>query len=269
VIQAYDLPDRAHKDFPDVETELQDRIRKSMLKLVEDHFQAGCRWEIHSRVSYEDAADEIIEYIKDNEIDLTFIGQKYGENRQARYGRKIVGAAASDIFLVPQSRYRTPDPVLCAADFSESSVVAFERAMDIAKAQNGRLHCHFVSDATRAYFPAATQRSTGHDRGRFRKKYARFLEKYGLSPEEVPCRIEVGDAVSDAAEAIYREANRQKAGLVVVGAQGDASKVTTLLGNLCETLRRMEKDMPVMVVKHRLRRRGSRFYSLAPREAQQ
>ncbi len=258
-VQAYDLPDRADKDFPDPETELSELIRKNLLKSVDEFFKTECHWEIETRVGYEDAAKEIIAYIRESSADLTLLGQKFGENRQARYSRKIIAETACDILLVPQMGALSMNPVLCAVDFSEDSSIAFEKALDISRAEAGQMHCYFVSDPTRAYFPATTKRSSDRDLHRFRQTYEQFLKGYGLSPEAVPCRIELHDTVSSEAEAIHQTASEYNARLIVVGARGDAAKTTSLFGHLCETFRTMEKDLPVMLVKPQPRKKLSWF----------
>lgn len=259
VIQAYDLPDRANKTFPDVETELRDLIRKNILQSVDDFFQTECHWEIETRVGYEDAANEIIAYIGEACSDLTLLGHKYGENRQARYSRKIIAETACDILLVPEIDSTWMNPVLCAVDFSEESGRAFEKALDISRAEAGSMSCYFVSDPTRAYFPATTQRSSDRDLRRFQETYEQFLKSYGLSPDDIPCRIELHEAISSEAEAIHQAASEQNARLIVVGARGDAAKMTSLFGNLCETFRIMEKELPVMLVKPQPRKKTSWF----------
>ena len=259
VIQAYDLPDRANKSFPDVETELRDLIRRNLLKSVDEFFKTECHWEVETRVGYEDAAKEVIGYIQESCADLTLLGQKYGENRQARYSRKILAETACDILLVPQISSVSLHPVLCAVDFSEESGIAFEKALDISRAEAGPMSCYFVSDPTRAYFPATTRRSSDRDLRRFHETYEQFLQRYGLSPDDIPCRIELNDAVNSEAEAIHQTASEQNARLIVVGARGDAAKMTSLFGNLCETFRIMEKDVPVMLVKPQPRKKASWF----------
>lgn len=255
-IQAYDLPDRANRKFPDVETELNEMIKDEMHRSVDEHFEEKCMWEVETQVGYEDAAKEITEFIKSRGIGLTFIGQKYGENREARYSRRIAAEAESDILFVPQYAEMSVDPILCAIDFSDESAKAFERALDISKAGGAELNCYFVSDPSRAYFPATTERSLSYYQQQAQKIQEKFLKGYGLSADEIPCRIEAGDNVtSSEAENIYRTAANRNARLIVVGAQGDTARETSLLGNLTETFRLMEKEMPIMIVKNPQRRR--------------
>lgn len=257
VIQAYDLPDRASRRFPDVETELTDIVRDELHQSVDTRFDEHRSWDVVTEVGYEDAAQEIVEYIKDNDVDLTVIGQKSGENREGHYGQKVASEAPSDILFVPQDAAQIISPVLCAIDFSDESTRAFELSLDIKSAAEAALICYFVSDPSRAYFPASTTRSSQIHETQCRKTCQEFLDAYGFSLEDVACLIEAGDPMKSAAENIYKTAQDNQAGLIVVGAQGDTATMTSLLGNLCESFRLLEKDIPVLIVKHARRRKLS------------
>ncbi len=259
-IQAYDLPDRASKRFPDVETELKSIILDEIRQSVDSYFESDCQWDIVTRVGYEDAAREIVDYIQDREIDVTLIGQKYGENRQARYSQKIAAHARSDLLFVTQDAPGPDGPILCAIDFSEASVKAFELALDLSRSWGVGLVCYFVSDPARAYFPATTERSSSRDEQQSRKAFEAFLKHYELTPDQVSCRIEINDQIGNAAESIYQAAIEERSGLIIAGAMGDTAKVTSLLGNICETFRLMKKEIPVLITKHESRRKFPWFW---------
>ncbi|MFP4533822.1 MAG: universal stress protein [Desulfobacterales bacterium] len=259
-IQAYDLPDRGNRSFPDIETELNSIIREEMHKSVDSHFEEECQWDIATQVGYEDASREIVDYIKENKIDLTLIGQKFGENREARYSRKIAAEASSDLLFVPQYAEKSIDPILCAIDFSPQSVRAFERTLDMSRTWGVEMNCYFVCDPTRAYFPATTERSASHYQQQAKRAYEQFLKDYELSPADMPCRIETGHELTSEAENIYQAAIDDNARLIVLGAQGDTANVTSLLGNLSESFRLMEKEIPVMVLKNPPRKKFFQFW---------
>ncbi|MFW6054409.1 MAG: universal stress protein [Thermodesulfobacteriota bacterium] len=260
VIQAYDLPDKSDKKFPDLETELKRIISDQMQATVDRHFENGCHWEVVIRVGYEDAAGEVISYIKENAIDLVLLGQKYGENREARYSRKIGAESEADILFVPQEAEKSSGPVICAVDFSQASGKAFERGLDVSRSWRTRLICYGISDPTRSYFPATTTRSSSLYQEKSRRACRDFLKQYHLSLDQVPCLIEKDGRISNEAKNIYEAAVREKAGLIVVGARGDTTNVTSLLGNLCETFRLMEKEIPVLIVKQASRRKFPWFW---------
>lgn len=255
-IQAYSLPDAARKDFPDVETELKDMINESIQKSVKSCFGKDARWQVVIQVIYEDAAQAVVDYSGGKEIGLTVIGQKYGKDRQANYGHKIAALADSDVLIVPQDARPSKSPIMCAVDFSDASIRAFERALDISRSLLAPLICYAISDPSHAYFPASTLRSYKSETRRSAKAFEKFLTSYGLSPDQVPCRIEVTDQVrhENEAEKIYAATLQEKAGLIVVGASGEKEKTTSLLGHLCESFRLMEKEMPVMIVQSKSRK---------------
>jgi nucleotide-binding universal stress UspA family protein len=66
----------------------------------------------------------------------------------------------------------------------------------------------------------------------------------------VELRLRVNEEFKSQAEKLYEEAETQRTDLLIIGAKGKTSVVTSLLGNVTERLRRMEKKMPVMIMKN-------------------
>lgn len=250
-IQAYALPDRKRQDFPDLETELSARIEAELHRSVDEHFSDVCKWRVVTTVSYEDAARDVVSFVNDEAIDLTLIGQKSGVGREERSGKRIAADIRGDLLFVPDTARLTIERLLFAGDFSEATDKAFKRALGLASVADAVLTCYFVADAARAYFPATTERSQKKYRQQCDTAYREFLERFGFSPDDIPCTISEGEvAVQQEAERIYRLAEEDAVDLILIGARGDTSTVTSLLGNLCESLRLMEKQIPVMIVKH-------------------
>ncbi|MDY6905528.1 MAG: universal stress protein [Thermodesulfobacteriota bacterium] len=249
VIQSYDLPDRTQKGFPDVETELQQIVRNSLYQSVKQGFTEQCQWHVETRVGQDDAAVEIINYTDENPADLILIGQKPGENRRARYGKKVSAETTGDILFVPQNAALRVDPLLCASDFTDAGARAFERALGISKTAGVRLLPFFITDPTRAYFPTTTTRSTRKYEEKACETYAAFLKRYNIQPDSLPCLVELGDPMKSEAETIYAAAEKRDTGLILVGARGSTQTPTSHLGNLCESLRLLDKQIPVMIVK--------------------
>ena len=249
-IQAYDLPDKKSKKYPDLETSLSQTIRKEINHVVSERFQTDIRTEVVTKIESEDAADMIIEFTRNEQVDLTLIGQKFGEERAGHYGQKIATQAKSDLMFVPESPELSAEKILCALDFSSQSERAFQRALDIKQVTGAQMSCHYIYDTSKSYFPATTLRSTSNMEKTARKKFRRFLEKFDLTPEEVDCNFEINDKIKGHAARINEEAESQKAQLVIIGARGQAATVTSLLGNVTENIRRMDMEMPVMILKN-------------------
>lgn len=249
-IQAYDLPDKSSKKFPDLETDLSTKIKAEINSVVSSHFKRKINTDVITRIEDEDAANVIIDFTRKEDVDLALIGQKYGEDRSGHYGHKIAAEALTDLMFVPEEPDLKLDKVLCAVDFSRDSEKAFRRALDIVQSTDSTIICHYLYDSSKSYFPATTIRTKGVLDKKVHKRFRKFLKKFDLTPDDIELRMRVNEEFKSQAEKLYEEAASLEVDLLVVGAKGKTSVVTSLLGNVTERLRRMEKQMPVMIMKN-------------------
>ncbi|MEF8845559.1 MAG: universal stress protein [Bacteroidales bacterium] len=249
-IQAYDLPDKSSKKFPDLESDLSTKIKSEINSVVSSHFKRNINTDVITRIENEDAANVIIDFTRKEEVDLALIGQKYGEDRSGHYGHKIAAEALTDLMFIPEDPELSLNKILCAVDLSKVSEKAFRRCLDISRAVDAPIICHYLYDTHKSYFPATTIRTKGVMEKKIRKRFRKFLKKFDLTPDDVELRLRVNEEFKSQAEKLYDEAEDQKVDLLVVGAKGKTSVVTSLLGNVTERLRRMEKQMPVMIMKN-------------------
>ncbi|MFO7962807.1 MAG: universal stress protein [Desulfobacterales bacterium] len=249
-IQAYDLPDKRKKSFEEVKASLDRKIREELDQLVDLRFRRDYGIEVITRIEEEDAAEGVISFVEEDGIDLVMIGQKPGADRKGLYGKKIAAHTASDILFVPE--YTEPEIItraLCAVDFSEVSEAAFEIAVRLFKKHRVHVLCYAVQDPSTAYFPATTRKSAGKKQSGLEQGYQKFLEKWDLKAEDFPCRIEAADSLLSEPERLYGFAEEKEVQLVIIGAKGETETETSLLGNITETLRRMQTHIPIMIVK--------------------
>ena len=249
-IQAYDLPDKSSKKFPDLESDLSTKIKSEINSVVSSHFKRNINTDVITRIENEDAANVIIDFTRKEEVDLALIGQKYGEDRSGHYGHKIAAEALTDLMFIPEDPELSLNKILCAVDLSKVSEKAFRRCLDISRAVDAPIICHYLYGTHKSYFPATTIRTKGVMEKKIRKRFRKFLKKFDLTPDDVELRLRVNEEFKSQAEKLYDEAEEQKVDLLVVGAKGKTSVVTSLLGNVTERLRRMEKQMPVMIMKN-------------------
>ena len=249
-IQAYDLPDKSSKKFPDLETDLSTKIKAEINSVVSSHFKRKINTDVITRIEDEDAANVIIDFTRKEDVDLALIGQKYGEDRSGHYGHKIAAEALTDLMFVPEEPDLKLEKVLCAVDFSRDSEKAFRRALDIVQSTDSTIICHYLYDSSKSYFPATTIRTKGVLDKKVHKRFRKFLKKFDLTPDDIELRMRVNEEFKSQAEKLYEEAASLEVDLLVVGAKGKTSVVTSLLGNVTERLRRMEKQMPVMIMKN-------------------
>ncbi|MFO8236423.1 MAG: universal stress protein [Bacteroidales bacterium] len=249
-IQAYDLPDKGSKKYPDLKSSLSKTIEEEINSVVSNHFKKQIKTEVTTKIEDEDASNVIIEFIKKENVDLTLIGQKAGEKREGHYGHKIAAKAQSDLMFIPEDPELSIEKILCAIDLSKLSVKAFRRSLDIANAINAEMVCQYIFDSSKSYFPAATNRTSSAMEKQFRKKYNKFVKQFGLKPTDIKCRYEVNETMKSQAEKIYQSAEEENTQLIIIGSKGQTSSITSLLGNITENFRRMKKQIPIMIMKN-------------------
>lgn len=249
-IQAYDLPDKSSKNFPDLKTSLSQRIEEEINSVVSSHFKQKIDTNVITKIEHEDAANVIIDFTRKEKVDLTLVGQKYGEDRTGHYGHKIAAEAATDLMFIPEKPEMRVNKILCATDLSKASEEAFERALDIAKAADTELMGYYLYDIRKSYFPATTMRTQRMLEKKIQHRFRKYLARFDVDPESVPLELGVNEEFKSQAEKLYETAEAENADLLIVGARGRTSVVTTLLGNVTERLRRIEKQIPVMIIKN-------------------
>ena len=248
VIQAYDLPDKASKSYPDLETSLTQLIRDELHTAIRPEL-IGQEYEIVIRVDEENAAKVVMEFVKTHNIDLTVLGEKAGQDRTSYYGRKIAREVQSDVIFVPEYAEVRFDTIMYATDFSRESERAFHLARHLAASAG--MQFYYLHDTTSAYFPMGTVPTTQRRvRRRIEKKKAQFGKRLKINKEYIePVVYEHGNLENPASTMLKTAADKQS-DLIVVGAKGFPGNVTTLLGNISENLRVMEKEIPVWITKN-------------------
>lgn len=250
VIQAYDLPDKGDKQFPNVEKDLSRAIHQSLTDQISDTVPESLETEIVIEIEDQDAANRILECIDELDIDLVLIGQKSGEDRQGHYAKKIIKNCKSDTLFITADANLKIDKILCAIDFSKNSHSAFSRGLYFHNNYGSKLVCYYINDTTSAYFPASTVKSADSARKKAKEQYRKFLKQFDMNPDQVACHILHADANTSEGYHIGETAASENADLIIVGAKGDTQNVTSLLGHVCESLRVLQKEVPVMIVKN-------------------
>jgi nucleotide-binding universal stress UspA family protein len=242
VIQAYDLTDLKPTELTELQEKVQSRLEARIDRLI--------KGPVHTRVlveiEQEDASRRVIEISREQKADLVILGKKYGENRDLRYEKKITEEVESNLLFVPEDALLSTDHILCALDFSEDSKHAFTLALELKGGREAQLSCYYLYDTGSSYFPASTLRSSASFEQRLRKRVKAFLSEFDLKPEEVPCHIEIDDSQT---RSHAQRLTDHAASLVIVGAKGDVSSATSVLGNTIKNLRHIDYRAPVLIIK--------------------
>jgi len=248
-IQAYDL-ERKGKKLDDIRSSLVQTIHNKIDDAVNRQFSVNTQTKVITKIEEEDASQGVLEVISQEEVDLTLIGQKYGENREVRYAKKIAAKAESDLLFIPEDPPDNIQNIFCAVDFSEDSEKAFQKALEMARETGAKLSCYYVHDYHKTFFPAETDQALSSIEKKTGKAWEKYIAKFDVQPTQVDCRFDINEKLNNSAEKIYSEAFNAGADLIVVGAKGQTGSSTSLLGNITENLMHIDNEIPVMIIQN-------------------
>lgn len=251
VFQAYDIPEK-ERGSRLVKNKLDDHVNWK----VREHSGAfnlkGTQVETKVIKESRDAAQVVIDYIREHKVDLTTLGKKADEERAEMYSGRIMAYGESDMLLVPLTPHHKIDNVLTALDFSRVSTKAFQIANQIAEHTNSHLACHLLFSMPKIYFPLTPSQSIArYIENKGKKRMEEFLNNHAKDPLKISRYAEVSDYNKQGVK-IMEKANATEAKLVVVGAKGKTSSHATLLGFIAEEVRKYKSPVPVLVVKNPL-----------------
>ena len=249
VFQAYDIPEK-EKGSGLVKKKLDEHVKWK----VREHSSAYDLKEtqVETQVIKEnrDAAQVVIDYIRENKVDLTTLGKKADEDRAEMYSGRIMAYGESDMLLVPLTPHHQIDHVLTALDFSKVSIKAFHIANQIANHTNSHLACHLLFSMPKVYFPLTPRQSIArYIENKGKKQMEAFLNNHAKEPLKISRYAEVSD-YNEQGVKVMEKANASEAKLLVVGAKGRTSSHATLLGFIAEEVRKYKSPVPVLVVKN-------------------
>ena len=249
VIQAYDIPEQK-RNATQIRRKLDDHLQWKVREHTAGYNLEQTRVETKVIPESRDAAQVVIDFIREHDVDVTTLGKKADEERTEMYSGRIMAYGESDMLLVPVSPTHKIDHVLTALDFSGVSAKAFRIASRIAEYTQSHLACHLLFTMPKIYFPLTPRQSIErYIRKRGKKRMEDFLKKYADEPLKISRYAEVTDYNQQGVN-VMEKANATEAKLVVVGAQGRTSSHATLLGFVAEEVRKYKSPVPVLVVKN-------------------
>jgi len=249
IIQPSDLPKKDEDSLNEVKSSIDEMISTEFKNFLKKELGDDVIINIHTQIAKDDGLETIVTNVEDLDVDVLMIGQKYGEYRQKFHSRKPFAESDCDVLFVPENPPLQISRILCAIDYSEISKTAFAKAFYLHKNQNSDLICYYLQDISRTYFPATTSTSENYIQSKAETKHRDFLSQFNLNPEDYPLKIGTGEQLTSEAEKLYKTAGEMKADLIIIGAAGKTSNETSLLGNIAETLRRMDTYIPIMIIK--------------------
>lgn len=250
VIQDSGAPDEIASLYPELDRPLSELIEEDLQAKVEENFDSELDVKKEVVVSSGSVSDTIIEWARDEKIDLALLGKKTGYRGKGILSGKIVRLAHCSVLFVPESARFSLQEIQVPIDLSEFSRMALDKAIEIADKTGGEIECQYVYSMPRQYFPYIQRRedTTAKLADESQKACDRFLGKSIGKRSNVEC-VTSHDPEGDVAECIYHHANLTQKDIIVVGSKGRTNAASVLLGSTAEKLAGFEKSIPILIVK--------------------
>ncbi len=252
VIQAYDLPEESEKHYRNIYKSVDEFISNKLNQNLNKNILENIKTKIDIRIEKKDASEVIIEQIRRKNICLTLLGKKAESERKELYSARVIALGESDFLLIPANTINKIESILLATDLTKQSTDAFNKAIEMAKATNAAIHCQYIYKLSKKYFPLSlSEDQTTSIKAEAKKKQARFLKKVDDSQAPVSFSIEPAEYEKQV-DKIFEKATENNAGIIMIGAKGRTSQITTALGYITEGLRKYESNIPVYINKNKL-----------------
>jgi nucleotide-binding universal stress UspA family protein len=249
--------------FPDT-GEIFDRVHQlcnsDMAKLA-DRLPQDSVEVVQAQVRNPSAATGILEYVKDNAIDLVVM------TTEGRRGlrRALMGSVASKVVQLapcPVLTVRESDPpreakriakVLVPVDFSMPSQQALKVALDVAQRHGAALEAlHVVEDFSNfpSFYRSSMPSSDAEDTlgKQAEEQLSELMRRLGREREQGMPETTVAHTHGKAADAVAAHADKTGADLIVIATRGLTGLSRVLIGSTAERVIAMA-DCPVMSLK--------------------
>jgi nucleotide-binding universal stress UspA family protein len=248
VIQAYDLPDSDQRSSQ-TERKVKDHIRWKVEEHLREYALQNTKVEIFVKKENRDAAQVVIDFLAEAEVDLTILGKKAEEERKEMYSERIMSHGESDMLLVPVSPRRKGANILMALDLSSQSERAFQVARKVAEKTSSEIACQPLFSLPARFFPfTGFPQGDSRDKKKLQKQMQRFIEKMDADKEQLSCYDSV-DKYEEQGKVLMSKANATETHLVVIGAKGRTDNPSSLLGLVANQTRKYTSPVSILIVK--------------------
>lgn len=205
-------------------------------------------------------ADEIIEYSKDPDIELVVLGNDsqtiVDKVFLGSVADKVINKVDKSILLVKSGEFKRPHNILVPFDFSEHCIHALEKALEIAKVNEAKVHLVNVLEvhydgfyATYVVKNGLTEAMTEmieETKEQMTQKFYDFLATKGLK-DKIEFSI-ITDKEGRISETLNRFSIEKDIDFIVMGSHKRGKVMRTLLGSVSYNLIRLT-DKPILIVK--------------------
>lgn len=248
VMQTYDLPESVTSMFPELDRPLEEIIKEELSEKIAA-YNDTTEIEMKCIVREGDVAQNIAEFTRQNKIDLIIMGNKLGYDGDGIVNGRVARQVKSSLLFVPNTSPEYIKNILTVIDFSDISEKAFRKGKEISEKLEAGFFCQYLYNLPLDYFPNRPHEKFISRMQKFGgKEFEKYLRRMKIFDSNLSCEFTL-DEDGNPAQKIYKYALKKEAGLIVVGEKGSSEKSAGMIGTISIKLKRMERNIPVLIVK--------------------
>jgi nucleotide-binding universal stress UspA family protein len=254
LLHANDLPEEILDELPEMDRSLTDIIRDELNEKIQNEFKQGNDIKIQVDVIEGIRSDILLEYTRDNKINLTIFGKKVGYVGAGSLARRVMPLTPSSVLLVNTSSEPKLDNILVRMDFSKMSEIAMSTAVMLSNQTGARVSSLNAFKIPISHFPQYSAEDEKRLKDKMskhgKKEYDKFMKKLKLDPEKIPCK-HVYDKNYNEAHLLYHHGLINHVDLIMIGSKVKSELANVILDRTSEDLADAEKNINVLIVKDR------------------
>ena len=253
VMKSLELPDEILTKYPDLAAPMDEATKKEIQFTIDEEAGNQLKADYEIVVTDGNRAEKTLKWAKIKEVDLIVIGRKSGLEGQGIVSGKVVKLAPCTVVFVPEILPDTLHKLVVPIDFSDSSRLALEHALFMAKKIPG-LELIFLN----VYSVPTGYHVSGKSYDEFaeimkqnaKDSFTKLIKDYDRKDLKIQAKFELDDN-NNIAKKIYQFGLKNKATAIAVGSKGRTQAAAVLIGSIAEKLIVLNAQIPTIVVKQR------------------
>lgn len=256
ILKNFNFPSEVLKEFPDLKENTIKQRENDLLSILEQHL--GDK-EVQKEVTVKTgpALKTLLKVVEDDSIDLVLIGKKPLEEAHGILTQRMGRRCPVTLLIVPKGssikieENEERHNVLVPVDFSEYSLLAMERAIDIAKNYSNTVIYvqHVYSVPVGYHYAGKSKEEFGKImKANAEKEFKKFISKCDCKDVEIIEEYTLDDN-ENKVEDIHNFAKKINATGIIFGSKGMTAASAYFLGSIAEKLIKIDTQFPLMVVR--------------------
>lgn len=249
VVKEFNFPESLQEEFPDLLDKAMEERKNELKNFISDSFSCDDSIETKLVIKQGNLTKEILTTAAEEATDLIVIGRR--QDSDSVLNTRIARRAACNLLIVPRSPDSLKfDNIHVPVDFSNYTTLSLDTALTLTAGEKADIFLHNVYSVPSSYRYS----------GKTMEEFAAILEEHAARDlqklakqvtvqDQKLTTIHTNDTGHNLIDAIYEEAKRRKADLIVMGAKGRTAASALFIGSKAERMIQLNDNIPLMVIR--------------------